>query len=317
MTKQTMIAPRFRSGIRYPSMSMVARTLPKKQSDCMRIRLLQELQKANEGKEKRDGITGINQQRDFSFWREKLVMIFEHTHRALLLQGKAKHTEIPRSMEVPVAQGSPGGPVRMGGPVAALIQIAPPLLPFHPSDTPCIALQQGEGDTELQRPCDFILYLRLNNGRKTAIDRHLPALLQGKRCSLRHSPIDPGRVCHVGSEQGTAAVELEIEVALVRHGLYKELDTAVLIYRGLKTGMDTPHISFLDKEKSVEVTVIVEHFALYKRPIRGAFGSEATDTEKGGFTPRRSVPEPVQLRTNVSFGNGMTVVTHMKGIYQI
>ena len=90
------------------------------------------------------------------------------------------------------------------------------------------------------------------------IDRHLPTFLQGKRRSLRHSPVDPGRIRHVGSEQGPAAVELEIEVALVGPRLHKELDTAILVDRGLKTGMDTSHISVLDKEESVEVTVVVE-----------------------------------------------------------
>jgi hypothetical protein len=74
--------------------------------------------------------------------------------------------------------------------------------------------------------------------------------------------------------------------------------------------MDRSHISVLGKEESVEVTIVVEHLASYKRPVRSTFRSEAIDIKKRGFTPHRSVPESAQLRTKGSFGNAVTVAAH-------
>ena len=76
--------------------------------------------------------------------------------------------------------------------------------------------------------------------------------------------------------------------------------------------MDTSHVSVLDEEESVELAVVVKHLALHKRPVDGAFRSEATDNEEWDLAPHRPVPESARLRRSAGLGNGMAMVAQVK-----
>ena len=146
----------------------------------------------------------------------------------------------------------------MRGFVPAFAEIGLPRLIADIANSAGIFFEKAEGDKELKEPGCRALYLRLYNLGHGMIDEDLTAVLFGKLYKIAKTVSCSDRIKDITAEQGSAAVELKVEIAPARFRSEKELDAAVLVHRGHITSMPAENVLVFNPEYAGDAGLIME-----------------------------------------------------------
>ena len=169
-----------------------------------------------------------------------------------------------------IPERRPARPMRMGGVVGTLIEVAPPraasqiLMPANKR------LNQTHRDSGGNRPRRRLPSFRNDNRRHRMADRDCLSLSGIQRRVLRQSPRCSCRILHVIHQECPAAVDLEIKMPQLRQRLKEKLHATVQANHVLKLRAPGDHISIIHFKPSQQICPIKQNAPARSRPMLAA-----------------------------------------------
>src|SRR5262249_28493296 len=154
--------------------------------------------------------------------------------------------------------GRPRTPMGMRALVSALVEIGAPGLAGNSAEVADVMREDRERNEESQEPHCRVGNLGIDLSWKRG--RCFDVLTDGRRqsCELFEAARDTLRINDVRAKESSAAVEFEIEVAMIGFGLNKEFDAAVLPNRVKISRPFAQDVTILDTEQTVNAGFFVE-----------------------------------------------------------
>src|SRR5262252_2484285 len=193
-------------------------------------------------------------------------------------------------MEIKLVHRRPRRPMRMGNVLRALEKIPTPDLSAYLAEGAEITLEQRPRNEEPECPNERLLDFLLDALRQGRANLNGLANLARELCILFEAVRRPLTIHDVRAEEGSAAVELKIEVAAAGFWLRKEFHATVFPYLVEISRSHAANVLILHLKNAVYSLGVIEQPSGSARTMTATLGAEMVNFQCRGRSPEGVLP---------------------------